>query len=214
MDQSFFNDFVRVFSNGNGRPEYTPEVELGDDNAWHIILYNYTSKQWIDMFDSQPGQMSNIDNGLGWSIFETHYTVGPCSDVPSLSMSGLRLHYSHTKGQDWQYASEGGHEYGPFGDCFHLIKASMVRSTTRTRGIPTTTAGLARQILAKAFYKSLRGWAPRYEGALRHRLREVELLDDAAAAPSKIQPIDFRATPETPEFGWHLARKCRGYTTA
>ena len=105
MDQSFFNTYVRVFSNGNGTPEYIIELERGSDNEWHTLLYNVTDNRWDDYVDSAANATSNFNGGQGWSMIETHFDAGNCPDIPSTGISGLRLHYSNIPHQNWQYAN-------------------------------------------------------------------------------------------------------------
>lgn len=116
MDQTFFNKYVRTFSNGNGQPEYVAEIEQGSDTAWHLLLYNVSANTWDDYSDSAPGAIANYNGGQGWSMFETHVSTGPCSFMPSTGISGLRLHFSNVPHQDWQYAT-GSRTFG-WGDCF------------------------------------------------------------------------------------------------
>jgi hypothetical protein len=101
MDQNFFNSYVRVFTNGNGTQEYIAESVLGTDNAWHFLLYNVSTATWEDRYDTAAGVSTSFNGGQGWSMFETHYSVGACSPIPPTSMSGLRYYVN----SNWVYAS-------------------------------------------------------------------------------------------------------------
>ena len=101
MNQAFINQYTAVFANGNGTLEYVAEVLLGSDNEWHFLLWDVANNKYDDLTDSNPGQMSNFNGGQGWTLFETHYAQGSCSNVPSTSMSGLRYYVNGS----WQYAT-------------------------------------------------------------------------------------------------------------
>jgi len=118
MDSNFFNTYVRVYSNGNGEPEYVAELAEGTDSAWHAYIYNNNNGDWDDIYDSQPGQTTTVLGSVGWSIFETHYAIGTCSSLPTVTESGLRLHYSNTSHVDWDYASVDVTSHGGDGQCF------------------------------------------------------------------------------------------------
>jgi hypothetical protein len=101
MDQNFFNSYVETYTNGNGTPEFIVESVLGTDNAWHFLIYDPYNSTWYDKYDTTPGETASFNGGQGWSMFETHYAMGDCSDIPATSMSGLRYYVNNT----WVYAS-------------------------------------------------------------------------------------------------------------
>lgn len=114
MDSSFFKNYVTTFSNGNGKPEFVISVLLGSDNAWHYYIWNMSNPSapyWEQRYVSAPGQTTNFNGGQGWSMFETHFAMGACSNLAT-SMSGLRYHNS----SGWQYASMDN-TFG-YGSCF------------------------------------------------------------------------------------------------
>ena len=117
MDSSFFEKYVRVYSNGNGMPEYIVEMAEGPDTKWHAYLFNNDNGLYDDIYQSAAGVVTNVNGGEGWSIFETHYSTGTCSTVPPTGESGLRIHDSNTSHQDWYYPTSYS-ESDNSGECF------------------------------------------------------------------------------------------------
>lgn len=120
MGPDFQDKYVRVFANGNGRPEYIAELAEGTDTRWHVYLYNNDNGYWDDIYQSARGETTNVLGQEGWSIFETHYESPgqTCSSLPVIAMSGLRLHYSNVSHEDWDYASRDDFSTYHYGDCF------------------------------------------------------------------------------------------------
>jgi hypothetical protein len=116
MDASFFDKYVRVYSNGNGMPQYIAEMAEGPDTKWHAYLFNNNNGLYDDIYQSSAGAVSNVLNGEGWNIFETHYSVGTCSTIPTTGESGLRIHDSNTSHANWYYP--GAYYTYSYGDCF------------------------------------------------------------------------------------------------
>ena len=124
VDDSFFKQFVRVYSNGPGFPEYQMEEDHESDGKWHIYLYDVNpaggsdpnGQKYIDEtptysgagigIDYSPdGQCCNLTAGSnnpggGWSLFETHYDLdengSDCPSVPMQVASGERTYPGST----------------------------------------------------------------------------------------------------------------------
>ena len=100
MDSNFFNNYVRTYSNGDGRPEYQEEVYRDSNGTWHQLLYNNLLQRYDDVWQAPGTNTSN--NQDGWSIFETHFGSGvTCPAIPTIGMSGLRLRVNGV----WGYVS-------------------------------------------------------------------------------------------------------------
>jgi hypothetical protein len=87
INATFVAAYLRYFPGANV-PQYTTEIKLMPDGKWHSLLYNYTLGAYEDLYSVAGGNYYN--GGMGWSIFETHYAVGPCS-TPPLSVSSSIL---------------------------------------------------------------------------------------------------------------------------
>ncbi len=116
MDSSFFDKYVRVYSNGDGLPQYIAELAEGPDTKWHAYLYNNDNGLYDDIYQSAAGVVNTNNGSEGWSIFETHYSAGQCSTIPTTGESGLRVHYSNVSHADWNYPEDVS-QYS-YGDCF------------------------------------------------------------------------------------------------
>ncbi len=119
IPSSNFGNYVTTYSNGNGLPEYVAETTLEPDNSYHLLIANWVNNTWDDYYASAPGARATYNNGQGWSMMETHYPGGTCSNVPGTTgVSGLRLHYSNTPHQNWQLANGGNTSQFGYGYCF------------------------------------------------------------------------------------------------
>jgi hypothetical protein len=116
MDSTFFSNYVRVYSNGNGMPEYLLELAEGTDAKWHAYIYNNNNQYWDDVYDSAPNGTVPSQYQGGWSAFETYYGVAgeQCPSAGTIGESGLRLHYS----TGWGYASAAPYGVLNGGSCF------------------------------------------------------------------------------------------------
>jgi len=95
MDSNFFNSYVEIYNNGDGRPEYCVEV-LKDGAYWRVLLYNNLLKKYDDIYDAFG--TGNNNGQQGWSMYETHYNFQvqaaytmPCPSNPNIGASGIRI---------------------------------------------------------------------------------------------------------------------------
>jgi hypothetical protein len=90
INSDFNNNYVRVFTNGDGRPEVV--VELAQDpisQAWEAMLYNEVTQQY-DVVYRSSGTYSQAET-RGWLMFEYYYEVGnTCSPIQPVGASGNR----------------------------------------------------------------------------------------------------------------------------
>ena len=95
MTTDFFDDYVRVYSNGDGRAQYCIEVVQESDGAWHVLIYNNLLQKYDDLIDFTGS--TQINDGAGWTMFETHFAyneVSPsvgCPPIPNIGSSGVRV---------------------------------------------------------------------------------------------------------------------------
>lgn len=94
IDDNFIQNYVEVYTNGDGDPEYQEEVLRDSNNVWHQLLFNNLSQVYQDIYDSVPG-INYIGGGpgySGWTLFETHFSAGTnCPTFSRISASGLRV---------------------------------------------------------------------------------------------------------------------------
>jgi len=139
INSSFINSYVRVFTNGNGYPEFTSEQMLESDGKWHALIYNYSTSAWEDWGWSDAGKYTG--NGEdGWSIFETHYAAGQtCSAVPMMSTDGLRVYVSG----GWQLVdSTMGIDNSDYMQCFSPSVPTYYSPTTTQNYYQWTVASI------------------------------------------------------------------------
>jgi hypothetical protein len=102
IDQTFRNNYVRVFTNGDGRPEL--QVELAQSSVtgrWEALLYNELSQSYQNVYTSASTFATAHQNG--WLMFEYYYEVGnTCSSVNVVGASGNR-YYNGT----WNLFNQG-----------------------------------------------------------------------------------------------------------
>ena len=127
IDSNFVSSYVRVFTNGNGYPEFTSEQLRESDGNWHALIYNYSTSAWEDWGYTDSG--TNTYNGdWGWSIFETHYAAGQtCSGVPLMSTDGLRVYTA----SGWTLVgSTTGENNSYYLQCFSAASPTYYTATT------------------------------------------------------------------------------------
>ncbi len=108
LDSNFFDNYVRVYSNADGRPQYIAEVAKDSANVWHFYLYNNLLQRYDDIYQSSG--VSAESSGNGWSIIELRFGNDasfvqnlPCPSLPNVGASGVRLHSS----SGWQLINGG-----------------------------------------------------------------------------------------------------------
>lgn len=101
------SDFLSTYAGATiqGAPAYpvaiyTNDTDLSSNSQWYAALYNYKTQQWEVKYSSQG---SYSYDPRGWSIFETWYQEGQCSEsLPILGADTLLYYNSST--QTWQQA--------------------------------------------------------------------------------------------------------------
>ena len=83
-----------------------------DDGKWHSLLYNFNTQQYEDLY-SVAGSWS-FNGGQGWDMFETHYTIGPCSQPPEIDASGIRV---QSPNGSWSLITSTNSSQFHWGDC-------------------------------------------------------------------------------------------------
>ncbi len=81
LNDTFRANYVVLTSDFDGAQilYYSTSTALMSDGLWHALLYNYPTSSWDDLQVTSSGTPTRQD---GWSIFETHYTPGPCAMTP------------------------------------------------------------------------------------------------------------------------------------
>ncbi len=103
MDQNFINAYVRVYSTGDGNPEYQAEAKLEGDNRFHLLIANVATAQYNDIAQTVGSTPTNSFGGEGWAIWESHYfNVGGLCPKQSqiMAIAGIRFRSS---GSSWSY---------------------------------------------------------------------------------------------------------------
>jgi len=103
MDQNFINAYVRVYSTGDGNPEYQGEAKLEGDNRCHLLIANVATAQYNDIAQTVGSTPTNSFGGEGWAIWESHYfNVGGLCPKQSqiMAIAGIRFRSS---GSSWSY---------------------------------------------------------------------------------------------------------------
>jgi hypothetical protein len=105
VDSDFMNTYAGAMIQGvPAYPVaiYTSDTELSSSTEWNAALYNYKSQQWEIKYSSRG---IYADDSRGWSIFETWYQAGQCSEsLPVLGADALMYYNSLTHA--WQQASQ------------------------------------------------------------------------------------------------------------
>jgi hypothetical protein len=94
-------DFVKTYAGGTIQnvPAYTvmiftKDLPLSSESVWYAQLYNYTTKDWDTLYQSKG--LFDLDP-RGWSIFETWFQQGQCSEsLPVLGADQLAYYNSAT----------------------------------------------------------------------------------------------------------------------
>jgi hypothetical protein len=115
-------DFVDTYARGKIQniPAYTltiftKDLPLSSESVWYAQLYNYKTKGWDTLYQSKG--LFELDP-RGWSIFETWFQQGQCSEsLPVLGAEQLAYYNSSTSKWDAvvpqmnslkNYVSQGG----------------------------------------------------------------------------------------------------------
>lgn len=88
IDQTFIDNYVRNFDNKTA--QYTMEIIGNKSTGWAFEIFNYKNNVWDKYYTSSPG-VATYNGGEGWSLFETHYTIGPCSKVPLIESTDIQV---------------------------------------------------------------------------------------------------------------------------
>jgi len=129
IDDNFVQNYVEVYNNGDGYPEFQEEVYRDSNSTWHQLLYSNLSNAYQDIYDSTGINyiQSDDDTGAdalgytGWNIFETHFSASTtCPTFSTISASGLRVQTSNdgSNGMNWSYVPSYG-LVNTNGDCFN-----------------------------------------------------------------------------------------------
>jgi len=89
VDSAFMNNYVRVFTNGDGRPEIPVQLsQVVPSDQWQAMLYDSVSSKYYVVYQSTGTYSSH---GVGWLMFEYYEEVGaPCSPIQTVGASGNR----------------------------------------------------------------------------------------------------------------------------
>ncbi len=146
INDSFYQKYVRVFTNGDSDPQVVAEEKLEPDGNWHLLLWDANppcsnSQQcdiyghtYVDVYDT-PNQTSYAPtapatnpsgNGYspnsGWSFFETHFDMdnagSDCPVLPQMGVSGLRS--QSAEGSSYWPSSSVWNLTGLVEGCFNL----------------------------------------------------------------------------------------------
>jgi hypothetical protein len=76
----------------------TPDSGISSTSTWYAQLFNYTTQQWETKYSTQG---AFPEDPRGWSIFETYFQAGLCSEsLPPLGADELSFFNSGT--QKWE----------------------------------------------------------------------------------------------------------------
>lgn len=81
LNDTFSQNYVVLTTDFDGAQilYYSTSSALMSDGKWHALLYDYPNSSWDDLQVTDSGTPTRED---GWSLFETHYTPGPCATTP------------------------------------------------------------------------------------------------------------------------------------
>lgn len=141
VDDSFFQKYVRVWTNGNGLPSVQIEEKRDATGYWHLLMFDanlpcsnpstcdINGNKYVEFAsvppggtDESPGGPSpsqGLAAGAGWLIFETHYnmdnTGSDCPNLPTMNVAGIREQL--WSGGPWSYPTVSQSPSGA-GQCF------------------------------------------------------------------------------------------------
>ena len=101
IDGDFMTTYAGAVTHGN--PAYavaifTTDSAISGASTWYAQLFNYKTKQWETKYSTQG---SFPEDPRGWSIFETYFQAGLCSEsLPPLGADGLSFFNSATQSWD------------------------------------------------------------------------------------------------------------------
>jgi hypothetical protein len=81
---------------------FTPDSKVSTTSTWYAQLFNYATQKWDTLYQSRG---SYDDDPRGWSIFETWFQAGQCSQsLPVLGADQLAYYNSSTRA--WEPLAE------------------------------------------------------------------------------------------------------------
>ena len=98
IDQNFMETYAGAMT--QSIPAYTvaiftPDSTISDRSKWYAQLYNYKAQQWDTIYSTQGFFWYDT---RGWSIFETYFQAGLCSEsLPPLGADELSFFNSNTR---------------------------------------------------------------------------------------------------------------------
>ena len=101
VDQSFMETYAGAST--QGIPAYaisifTPDSTISSNSKWYAQLYNYKTQQWDTIYSTQGFFWYDT---RGWSIFETYFQAGLCSEsLPPLGAD--QLSFFNSISQTWE----------------------------------------------------------------------------------------------------------------
>lgn len=113
IGDTFVNKYVRYVDGGDTPTYITEVVKLSD--GWHSLLYNFNTSVYEDLVGAISGNW-NFNGGQGWDMFETHYTIGPCSAPPKIVAGGIRL---ESPDGSWNLIDSTDSQKFSYGDCIN-----------------------------------------------------------------------------------------------
>jgi hypothetical protein len=103
VDQDFMNRYAgaktkNIHARAYAVVIFTPDTNITATSKWYAQIFNYSTKQWETKYSTQG---SFLDDQRGWSIFETYFQTGLCSEsLPDLGADELSLFNAAT--QKWE----------------------------------------------------------------------------------------------------------------
>lgn len=100
VDEQFMNTYGKaqagdIHSSAYAISIFTPDLNISSHSKWYAQLFNYKTGQWETKYTTQG---SFPDDERGWSIFETYFQEGLCSEsLPQLGAEQISLFNAITK---------------------------------------------------------------------------------------------------------------------
>jgi hypothetical protein len=119
IDAAFRSDYVRVF---DGEDRLFTNIYVDSNGIWYALLYNFNTGLWeVQASNYGDAYTNGLFGGLGWTMYEMHYSTSVCPSVPGIRSAPIRV--MRAPG-DWPYLDStmstdlaAGDEHSPQG-CF------------------------------------------------------------------------------------------------
>jgi hypothetical protein len=152
IDANFINTYMRL-QGVSPDPEYSMVAQILSDGLWHVLLYNFNTSAWDDVYHS-TGAVPNPPNQGGWTIFEMYLDVACPFSIPTIYSESVKVQTTGTN-KVWRNLSQsdGGEFNSPIQCSEAGFYAHRIYSTSQSAG---TFSGAMN--LTSANTLSIGGW--------------------------------------------------------